>query len=137
MGSGPLWRVFLPWSVLRRVPRGLGSSQESHPLLERPQEGARGLGSSQESHPLLERPQEGACGLGSSPGASSGGCPWARVLSGESSSPGEPPGYERVLWSSVLASAGWVSSFAQAEFTGTEACCSEDINLQRPCFRIP
>ena len=65
MGSGPLWRVFLPWSVLRRVPRGLGSSQESHPLLERPQEGARGLGSSQESHPLLERPQEGACGLGS------------------------------------------------------------------------
>lgn len=85
----------------------------SRAFLEHPQEGACGLESSQESRPLLERPQEGA--------------PWAWVLSGESSSPGEPPGCEGVLWSSVSASAGWVSSFDQAEITGTEACCSEDV----------
>lgn len=31
MGSSPLRRVVLSWSVLRRVPLGLGFSQESHP----------------------------------------------------------------------------------------------------------
>ena len=47
MGSGPLRRVIWSWSVR-------GSSPESHPALERPQEDARGLGSSQESRLLLE-----------------------------------------------------------------------------------